>query len=169
MPDAGCKRFVDDFLTRVRSGESRLDGTCVLADLDNAYDFDVGTGRASRGELQIEYIYRTLARPGFVDPIFFYFRDDRLCCISNDFWSADVDESADTLEKLGQPEIRLDATFRGSAFAASDWVYPHRGLALTVVPETRIVLVRTEFVPCSLAIYRERYRNVDVFREFARP
>lgn len=161
-----CKRFVDDYLARVPSS-SPLDGDCELADLQQAYAFNVGEGHALRGERRIAYCYRTLSHQSFVDPIFFFFQDDRLRCVSSDFWSTDRLECAIELRRLGPPECRLDTDFRVTSFPRGEWVYPRLGLALTVIPETHLIAVRTAFAPCSIGEYRECYRNIETMREFA--
>jgi hypothetical protein len=121
---------------------------------------------ARLGERQVEYRYRSLSHPAFEHPVFFYFGQDRLSCISTDFWSLDPAECEAVLRILGAPPHRLDAFFRDAQIRDADWIYADRGLALCVNPDSRLIARLQGYPSCTLETYRELYRITELVREF---
>lgn len=62
------------------------------------------------------------------------------------------------LEQLGQPEVRLTSYLGTLPIEGSEWVYPSRGIAIYLNPETMLPLRIAAFVPTTLAIYEARLR-----------
>jgi hypothetical protein len=156
---------IDGYLTREPrrwTGFAPLAKQRVIA----CYPFADGEGAASIGEKPVGYRFHALPRPGFTSPFFFYFEDERLAFIATDFWSLDRAECDSVLSELGPPPHRLNAHFLHSEIPDGERVFPDRGLALCVVPETGLIVRWTAFEPCTLADYRERYRRVEPTREF---
>jgi hypothetical protein len=161
-----CQAAIDCYLERRLRDWHGLPVDCLLTDLLSRYPFNDGEGEAELGELPVSYRFRTLSHPAFDHPVFFYAEQDRLSCISSEFWSLDASVSAATLGALGEPDDRLDATFRGTSHARADRVYAGRGLALFVNPESGFIVRLMGFPPCSVESYRERYRPTGIVREF---
>lgn len=156
---------IDGYLTRDPrrwTGFVPLGKNRVIA----CYPFTDGEGAASIGEKPVAYRFHALPRPGFNSPFFFYFEDQRLAFISTDFWSLDRAECDSVLRELGPPPHRLDACFLHSEIPNGEMVFPDRGLAVGVAPATGLIVRWTAFKPCTLATYRERYRQVEPAREF---
>lgn len=165
---AGCRQSIDDLLKRDLPSWQGLPPGCALAGVLSWYPFNTGEGAARLGERQVEYRYRTLSDRRFQHPVFFYYRDDRLSCISADFWSLDHDESAAALHKLGAPADRLDAYFRDTRHADAEWIYADRGLAVHVNPNTGLIARLQGFPPTTTETFRELYRVTELVREFPR-
>lgn len=138
--------------------------TCV--ELERHYDFLEGHGRATRGEHHTEYEFLALGRSGSRTPFLFFIANGALAFIETDYWSFDEQECARVLEALGLPPHRLDAAFRMDNIAGAEWVYPDRGLALCVMPETDLIVRWAAFGPTTLEHYRKHIRPVGLAREF---
>jgi hypothetical protein len=65
---------------------------------------------------------------------------------------------AAALERLGEPELRLGNARGGARLAGSEWVYPGRGLAVFVDPDTDEAWRTTLFRACTPADYEEEFR-----------
>jgi hypothetical protein len=65
---------------------------------------------------------------------------------------------AAALERLGEPDARLDSARGTVPLAASEWVYPTLGLAVFADPNTDAVWRLTLFRPCSLDDYEDEFR-----------
>jgi hypothetical protein len=164
LADAGCGPL-DGYLGRDPDRWRGFTGE-TRASLIACYKFNAGEGAATLGERGVAYGFRTLSRPSCPAPFVFYFAQDRLACISADYWSLDERECRAVLGRLGPPPHRLDACFRESVLREADWVFPARGLALCVVPETGLIARWTAYAPCPLEMYRARYRVTEPAREF---
>jgi hypothetical protein len=73
-----------------------------------------------------------------------------------------------TLERLGEPDARLDNARGTVPLEACEWVYGGRGLAVFVDPDTDAVWRLTLFRPCPLAEYEDEFRVVLLERRFPR-
>jgi hypothetical protein len=136
------------------------------ADLASRYSFSPGEGRARRGLDRIDYRFRALKRPGFATPFVFYFAGDTLAFIETEFWSLDAELCAQTIAALGPPPERMDGFFRESMVASGEWLYPARGLALCVMPQTGLIARWTAFPPTSRDFYRGAIQITQPAREF---
>jgi hypothetical protein len=164
--NAECKRSIDTYLKRDIAAWRGLPDGCNRPELLSSFHFNEGQLSTRLGEQPFEYTSHSLCHPAFAQPIFFAFDRDQLRCISSDFWSLDPELCQITLRTLGQPLHRLDAIFRGTQLPDADWIYPDRGLALCVNPDTHLIARLQGFSPCSLEIYRARFRPMERLREF---
>ena len=135
-------------------------------ELERHYNFFEGRGRATRGDDHTEYEFLALERPDSATPFLFFISNGTLAFIETDYWSFDEQECARVLEALGPPPHRLDAVFRMDDIAGAEWVYPERGLALCVMPETGLIVRWAAFGPTTLEDYRKYIRSVGLAREF---
>jgi len=71
-----------------------------------------------------------------------------------------------TLERLGEPDARLDNARGTVPLEACEWVYGARGLAVFVDPDTDAVWRLTLFRPCTLDEYEDEFRVVLRERRF---
>jgi hypothetical protein len=166
MPASPCQSAIDSYLERRLDDWRGLPGDCLLTDVLPRYPFTDGEGEAALGERPVSYRFHTLSYPAFDYPVFFYTEQDHLRCIVSEFWSLDAAASASALRALGEPDDRLDATFRNTRHVHADWVYAGQGLALFVNPDTGFIVRLMGFAPCSVETYRERYRPTGLLREF---
>ena len=65
---------------------------------------------------------------------------------------------AAALERLGEPEQRLDNARGGARLAGSEWAYPARGLAVFVDPDTDEAWRAALFRACTPEEYEEEFR-----------
>ena len=86
---APCREAIDCYLERRLEDWNGLPQECLLTDVLAWYPFNDGEGEAQLGELPVSYRFRTLSHPGFDHPVFFYANQDRLSCVSSEFWSLD--------------------------------------------------------------------------------
>jgi hypothetical protein len=156
---------LDGYLTRDPAQWIGL-GRISEAEIAKAYPLMEGEAGAVRGQERRHYRVRTLAWPGFDHTFSLFFGDGRLVILEIDYWSFDEVECARTLEALGPPPHRLDGVFRMSRIGRGEWVYPARGLALCVIPETGLIARWTAFVATTLGDYRKRVRPMEAAREF---
>jgi hypothetical protein len=70
------------------------------------------------------------------------------------------------VDRLGEPDARLDSARGTVPLAASEWVYAGRGLAVFVDPDTGAVWRVTLFRPCTLEEYEDELRVVLLERRF---
>lgn len=81
----------------------------------------------------------------------------------------DVDEPprplADYLTVLGEPEAKLDYTYRDTVRPDSDLVWPSRGIAIAASDEIKGVIRVAIFAPTTLAEYKRSLRYFDVSRD----
>jgi hypothetical protein len=164
---ADCKRSIDDYLGRDFGTGRGLPASCALPDVLSWYPFNEGEGVARFGELQVEYRFRSLSLPEFLEPILFYFDAGLLRRISTDFWSSEPKACEQVLHLFGPPQYRLDAYFREARLADSDWLYLDLGVALCVHPETHLITRFDAYPPCPLQVYRDQYRPIELMREFS--
>ncbi len=162
MEDCGVGRLLE----RRLADWSGLGEGCREADLARSLPLREGEGMAHLGSGAEEYRFRVMAPPGFVDAVFLYFRGDVLALVRTDYWSLDAAECAALLEALGEPEHRMELVWKNDAIPDGDRVWPGRGIALGVIPETGIVVRVALFPPCTLADYEARYRSTEPVREF---
>ena len=50
--------------------------------------------------------------------------------------------------------------------AGGEWVHATRGLMLGVIPDTGLIANVAGYLPCTLDVYRRRYRDTELAREF---
>ncbi len=165
MTAHGSAAALDGYLER---DPSRWSGfyPATRVELERRYDFLEGNARATRGEHRTEYECLALERSDNPTPFLFFLSNETLAFIETEYWSFDEKECARVLEALGPPPHRLDAAFRMDNIAGAEWIYPERGLALCVLPETDMIVRWTAFAPTTLDHYRKHIRPVGLAREF---
>ena len=156
---------LDSYLTRDPASWAGF-GAPTEAELESSYVMEAGEARAIRGEARCRYRVRALDRRGSDHPFSLFFDDDRLVLLETDYWSFEEEECAGVLAALGKPQHRLDAAFRMEMMPQADWLYPSRGLALCVMPETSLIVRWTAFAATTLEEYRKRIRAVALATEF---
>jgi hypothetical protein len=161
----GSTAALDGYLER---DPSRWSGfyPATRIELERRYRLLEGSGRATRGEHRTEYECLALARSDSPTPFLFFLSDEILAFIETDYWSLDEQECAGVLDALGPPPHRLDAAFRMDNIAGAEWVYPERGLALCVMPETGLIVRWAAFGPTTLQDYRKYIQPAGLAREF---
>ena len=70
------------------------------------------------------------------------------------------------VERLGEPDARLDSARGSVPFPESEWVYAARGLAAFANPDTDVVWRATLFRPCTLEEYDDEFRVELLQRRF---
>jgi len=157
---------LDDYLTRDPASWAGF-GASSETELASSYVMKAGEARAIRGEARCRYRVRTLDRRGSDHPFSLFFDDDdRLVLLETDYWSFEEEECAGVLAALGKPQQRLDAAFRMEMMPQAEWLYPSRGLALCVMPETNLIVRWTAFAVTTLEEYRRRIRAIALATEF---
>ena len=165
MTDRGFAIALDRYLQRDPSQWFDF-YPATRAELERRYNFLEGNGRATRGENHTEYEFLALEQSGNLRPFLFFMSNDALVFIETDYWSFDEQECARVREALGPPPHRLDAAFRIDRIAEADWVYPERGLALCVMPETDMIVRWAAFGSPTIEDYCQHIRPVGLAREF---
>lgn len=111
------------------------------------------------GEEPREYRWRSAMAPTFPDSVRVWYADDRVVVLDSEV-SGDARRYEGLVAKLGEPEATLDTFFGNAALPGAEWVYPDRGLALHIEPETQVVLWVAGYPATTLDAYRKRYRIV---------
>jgi|GEM_PF-5166972 len=164
-----CKERIEEFLGRDLSRWSGLPAGCREANVTSWFQFMDGSGVVRRGEQQVEYTFRVMSHPSFLQGVSFYFAEGSLSFIETEFWSFDRVECAATLEQLGTPEQSLNLHWRDSVVPSGLRMYPTKGIAVGVIPETQLIVTFTVFPPCSTEYFLARYENASLMREFRPP
>jgi hypothetical protein len=156
---------LDGSLTRDPAGWRGL-GNISEAEIAAVYPLADGEARAVRGQERRHYRVRSLVWRGFDEPFSLFFDGARLVILETDYWSLDEDRCARTLKALGPPQKRLDAAFRMSRIPKGEYVYHDRGLALSVIPDTGLIVRWTTFAPTTPDEYRRYIRATALAQEF---
>jgi hypothetical protein len=161
-----CKGRLEQFFRRELAGWHGLPQQCVAEDLPNSVKLRSGEGLAHFGTAIVEYRFRVADTAGFTEPVRLYFGDGALRLIRTGLWSTDRSVCQGLLRELGDPPDRLDLTFGMGVVARAEWVYATRGLMLAVVSNTGLIANVAGYPPCTLEVYRRRYRDAEPAREF---
>jgi hypothetical protein len=161
-----CKGRLEQFLRRELAGWHGLPEGCVAEDLPSWVKLRSGEGLAHFGSEIVEYRFRVAEAAGFAEPVRLYFRDGVLCLIRTGLWSTDWSVCERLLRELGDPPDRLDLVFGMGFIAGGERVYATRGLMLGAIPDTGLIANVAGYPPCTLDVYRRRYRDAEPAREF---
>jgi hypothetical protein len=164
-----CEQNIGQFLFRRIDQWAGLSASCKKSEVTALYSFNDGEGVTHCGLKNVECRFRSLTFKGFFQEIYFYFVRDQLSHMATEFWSFDRQECADILRLLGEPAHRLEFAWKEQTLANSELLYPDKGIALGVIPETSLIASVTVFPPCTKQVYKENYWNTKLSREFPSP
>jgi hypothetical protein len=161
-----CKKAINRFLLKQVDRWTGLPDACKRADLEANFVFQEGTGTLYAGMETIKYSYTALKHEGFESSVFFNFSDDRLCFITTEYWSFSVAVCNDIIDKVEQPEHHLDFYWRNQCIKDGEWVYPHKGITLCIIPETGLIAKVIVYPICDIDLYKRKYYHEDQGEEF---
>jgi len=161
-----CEQNISQFLFRHIDQWTGLSANCAKSEIIALYSFNEGEGVVHSGVKNVEYQFRSLPFNGFSEQVYFYFFRDLLSHISTEFWSYDRRECADILQQLGEPPHRLNFAWKAQTIADGELLYPDKGIAIGVIPDTGLIASVTVFSPCTENSYKENYWNRQHSREF---
>ena len=161
-----CEQNIRQFLARHIHQWAGLPANCKKSDITAIFPFNDGEGVAYFGTNNVKYQFRALSSERFSEEVFFYFLSIQLSHIATEYWSFDQRECADILRSLGKPMHRLDFFWKQRAIAGGELLYPDKGIAIGVIPETGLIALVTVFCPCTEDVYKESYWNTRHAREF---
>jgi hypothetical protein len=161
-----CEQNIGQFLFRHLDQWSGLSANCKESEIIALFCFNEGEGVTHCGLKNVEYRFRSLPFKGFLQDVYFYFARDQLSHIATEFWSFDRRECADILRLLGEPAHRLEFAWKEQTLADSELLYPDKGIAIGVIPETGLIASVKVFCPCTEQVYKESYWNTKHSREF---
>ena len=161
-----CRSRLEPFLRRELSNFEGLAENCPLQALAQWLPFLPGEGLVHFGSEAVEFRFRMAEVAGFGEPLQFCFREGLLALVRTGLWFADEGESSHLLKELGEPSARLAFMFGTGKLPEGEWLYPARGLALGLIPETGRICSLSAFRPCSLSEYKRCFYNDEPAREF---
>jgi len=161
-----CEQNIRRFLFRHIDQWTGLSANCEKSEIIALYSFNEGEGVTHFGLKNVEYQFRSLSFQGFSEGVFFYFFCEQLSHIAAEYWSYDRHECADILQNIGEPADRLDFVWKTQTIADSELLYPDKGIAIGVIPDTGLIALVTVFPPCTEIVYKEKYWNTKHSREF---
>ena len=154
------------FLSRQIGQWTGLSSNGKKREIISAFSFNPGEGIAHCGTRNVDYEFRALPFEEFLEPVYFYFLRDQLSHIATEFWSFDHQECAQILRSLGSPPRSLNFTWRQQMIVDGELIYPDKGIAIGLIPDTGLIALVTVFSPCTLNVYKENYWNTNDAREF---
>ncbi|MUL47008.1 hypothetical protein FZI85_03545 [Mycobacterium sp. CBMA293] len=144
-----------------------LPAGCVEHDVERWLPLRPGEGIAHFGSAVTEYRFRVAAEAAdFPELVRLYFRDSELSLVRTGIWSFDRDECTQLLNHVADPPNRVDLVIGARVVPDSEWVYPAKGLALGVIPETGLIASVSAYQPCGISQYLQTIHNVEQAREF---
>lgn len=161
-----CQGRIEQLLRRELAGWEGLPQACAEQDIARWLPLRSGEGIVHLGSELVQYRFRAVEAAGFTEPVRLHFRDRALCLVRTGLWSTDRAECERLLRDLGAPPDRLNLVFGMGIIADGEWVYPARGLALGVIPDTGLIASLAAFPPCSLNTYRRCFHDAEPAREF---
>ena len=163
-----CQERIEAFLSRQLDRWSGIPPGCREPEVAAWFELTEGSGVALRGTQQVRYAFRVLEHPSFQEGVSLFFAGGTLAFMEAEFWSFDRAECAALLEQLGNPEATGDLHWREDVIPSGLRLYPARGIALGVNPDTRLILTVTAFAPCSAEHFLACYQNLTLMVEFPR-
>jgi hypothetical protein len=151
-----CESVFRDFGARRFADWSGLPRDCAISQLAAASRSGmpgVGSGRIGKRAAE----FRTFKIDGFPHAVRAWFEGDTLLMLDAEYPDPSGTLAAE-IEKLGEPEARLDSWWDVLNLKRAEWVYASRGLAAFINPDNRTVLRLLAFPPASLADYERNFR-----------
>jgi hypothetical protein len=165
-----CKVQLDLLLLgRDLDGWKGLPEGCSEDDLARWFSLRPGEGMVYLGSEMVAYRFRMADVQGLAEPVQLCFQGETLHLVRTGPWPADPAACRRLLQRLGEPDDRLDLVFGMGTIAAGEWVYAARGLAVGVVPETGVIVGVTGCRACDVATYRRCFHHCEPPREFRAP
>jgi hypothetical protein len=150
-----CTSALNDFAARDFTNWTGLP-ECLLAEVTQQFRLlDDGVGLARLGDIKREF--RMLAVPDYDHPIRVWTDDSRVLMLDVEYPSFPIETPA-LLRQLGEPERKLDYNWGTMRFEKSEWVYPDRGLALLLAPDSSRVFHLAVFRRTTMQGYEENFR-----------
>jgi len=166
---SACEQNIRRFLRRQIGDWAGLNADCGKREVLSAFSFAAGEGVAHYGAKNLEFRFHALPAEGFAEPVFFYFIREQLKLIAAEFWSFYRTECLRVQQQLGEPACRLDFMWQERVIPAAELLYPDRGIAIGLIPDSGLFASVRVFPPCSVGEYQENYWNTKPAREFAHP
>lgn len=136
-----------------------LPSTCTYPDFDDTFERkDDAYGRDTLGSAKRRTRYRMHVAEPFEEPLKVWFRDDDLVMIDISHPELPYPDG-ELLERLGDPEARLDYSFDVMEIEDGAWLYPTRGMALFLDAGKETVMRLSLFPPCDLGAYARRLQR----------
>lgn len=158
-----CKQALTAFVERRLAEWTGLPPGCRLDDLTASAPLaneGIGSGVVGGRPLQ----YRMVVASGYPRPVRAWLDGDALVILDAEYPDP-TGRLVTEIERLGEPEARLDTTWEVLELRGAEWVYPSRGIAAFVNPDNRIVLRLVGFGPTTLPDYLGRLRLSRGYRE----
>lgn len=143
-----------------------LPAACSYGDFDEAFErMGEEYGRNTLGSGKLRTRYRTYTADEYEEPLKVWFRDDDLVLIEISYPELPY-PGTDLLDRLGEPDDRLDYELDVIEIEGGAWIYPPRGIALFLDAGKERVMRISLFRSCSPAEYAAEIRRDTSVREF---
>lgn len=154
------------FALRDASGFPGLPEGTTLEQATAVWDADPGRfGRWFLGESQAETFYCPVDLEGYDGQVRIWFRDGLVVKVQGDGPQMD----AGVVNRLGEPEDRLDFRMDTLVVEGGERVYAARGIAVQLNRTEDLVVSWSVFAPTTAARYREGLRAAGDYRESPAP
>lgn len=128
---------------------------CQLSNLKQQFKQRRGEGIGSIGQIQAPFLMFEVE--GFNQPIRVWVEEDTVLII--DMKAIELSSNLSSiLATLGEPEVKLDSYIGTSLIEQGEWVYPNRGIALFMHPQSQRLDHITLFPATTLIDYEAKYR-----------